>query len=106
MKKKNTDNKLKLVRKKTIFGTLALDLAIQSHFQFTNCNSCQLSLCSPCFQFDSTDPSLANALNSKCQCCTWATINTAGQDVSVIPGYSERVVNLSIAALLVLEQQV
>lgn len=40
------------------------------------------------------------------QCGAWATINSAGQDVPIISGNSERVVNLPIPALLVLEQKV
>ena len=43
---------------------------------------------------------------SRCQCAPWAAINSAGQDVSVTPGYSERVINLPIPALLVLKQQI
>lgn len=47
-----------------------------------------------------------NHHHSRCQGHARATIHGAGQDVPVIPGYSERIVNLSIPALLVLKQQV
>lgn len=47
-----------------------------------------------------------NHHHSRCQGHARATIDSAGQDVPVIPWYSERIVNLSIPALLVLKQEV
>lgn len=41
----------------------------------------------------------------RCQGCSRATVHGAGQDVSVIPCYSERVVHSPITAPLILEQQ-
>lgn len=54
-------------------------------------------------KLDQINPWEILAQQSKCQGRTWAAIHNTGQYVSVIPGYSERIINFAIAALFVLK---